>query len=66
MAKWYQKSVTAGTERVQVRTYRCPVHQTVLFRVRADLPIPATEEEVPCPQGDVVKVPKYDEAQKIK
>jgi hypothetical protein len=64
--KWYQKSVVSGTEKVTVRTYRCPTHQTILFRVSTDIPIPTTEEEVPCPQGDMVKVPKYDESQKIK
>jgi hypothetical protein len=64
--KWYQKNVVDGTEKVKVRTYRCPTHQTLLFRVRADIPVPTLEEEVLCPEGDMVKVPKYDEAQKIK
>jgi hypothetical protein len=64
--KWYQKNVSVGTENVQVRTYRCPTHHTILFRVPADLPVPEVEEEISCPQGDKVKVPKYDESQKIK
>jgi hypothetical protein len=63
--KFYEKSVTIGTETVAARTYRCPTHHIVLFRVPADLPIPKETIEFDCPQGDKVVVPKFDDSQKI-
>jgi len=63
--KFYEKSVTIGTETVAARTYRCPVHHIVLFRVPADLPVPNETIEFDCPQGDKVVVPKFDDSQKI-
>ena len=63
--KWYEKSVTIGTETVAARTYRCPIHHVVLFRVPSSLPVPKETIEVDCPQGDKVTVPKFDDSQKI-
>lgn len=63
--KWYEKSVSIGTETIRTRTYRCPKHHVVLFRVPADLPEPTETIEVDCPQGDKVTVPKYEDTQKV-
>ena len=63
--KWYEKSVTIGTETIAARTYRCPIHHVVLFRVPANLPVPTETVEVDCPLGDKVTVPKFDDSQKI-
>lgn len=64
--KWYQKRTVVGTESLAVRTYKCPNHGVVLFSVPASITEPTMTEEVKCPQGDTVEVPKYDDSQKIK
>jgi len=45
--------------RVPFRTYRCPVCKEVVLRIPLRYPVPSEEEEILCPKGHKVKVPKF-------
>lgn len=63
--QFYEKSEVTGTEKITTLTYRCPTHHVVLFRVRADTPMPTGKIQIKCPEGDMVEVPNYPDSQKI-
>ena len=45
--------------RIPMRTYRCPVCKEVVLRIPMSYSVPSEEEEILCPNGHKVKVPKF-------
>ena len=45
--------------KVPYKTYRCPKCKEVVLRIPLRIPVPSEEEEILCPKGHKVKVPKF-------
>ena len=63
--RFWEQTVGVEERKVRLRTYRCPECDEVLFSVPYDLPVPKETTIVECRNGDKVRVPAYDESQKI-
>jgi len=63
--RFWEHTIGMEESKVQLRTYRCPDCNEILFSVPANLPIPRETVIMTCKNGDKVKVPKYDDSQKI-
>lgn len=50
---------------IEVVAFRCPVCGTLLFNVPIGVPMPSEKTEIVCKNGHKVRVPKFDDCQKI-